>query len=201
MNEFNDIVDTEGLSPEETDRLRRVHELLVEAGPPADLPPALEQPADPTEEAKVIDFPLMPPRRWAVAAVAAAAVAAVALGGGYLLGHDHAKTAPFATQHVVPMEGRGSLAVLRIGKHDKAGNWPMELLVSGLPTQKDPQAYYELWLTRNGKPVAPCGSFRVNPKNTTVRLSVPYSFSRFDGWVVTAQPAHDRTIGPIVLRT
>ena len=165
MNEFNDIVDTEGLSPEETDRLRRVHELLVEAGPPADLPPALEQPADPTEEAKVIDFPLMPPRRWAVAAVAAAAVAAVALGGGYLLGHDHAKTTPFATQHVVPMEGRGSLAVLRIGKHDKAGNWPMELLVSGLPTQKDPQAYYELWLTRNGKPVAPCGSFRVNPKN------------------------------------
>ena len=201
MNEFNDIVDTEGLSPEETDRLRRVHELLVEAGPPADLPPALEQPADPTEEAKVIDFPLMPPRRWAVAAVAAAAVAAIALGGGYLLGHDHAKTTPFATQHVVPMEGRGSLAVLRIGKHDKAGNWPMELLVSGLPTQKDPQAYYELWLTRNGKPVAPCGSFRVNPKNTTVRLSVPYSFSRFDGWVVTAQPAHDRTIGPIVLRT
>ena len=201
MNEFNDIVDTEGLSPEETDRLRRVHELLVEAGPPADLPPALEKPADPTEEAKVIDFPLMPPRRWAVAAVAAAAVAAIALAGGYLLGHDHAKTTPFATQHVVPMEGRGSLAVLRIGKHDKAGNWPMELLVSGLPTQKDPQAYYELWLTRNGKPVAPCGSFRVNPKNTTVRLSVPYSFSRFDGWVVTAQPAHDRTIGPIVLRT
>ena len=77
----------------------------------------------------------------------------------------------------------------------------MELLVSGLPTQKNRQAYYELWLSRNGKPVAPCGSFRVNPKNTTVRLSVPYHFSHFDGWVVTAQSAHDTTIGPIVLRT
>jgi hypothetical protein len=201
MNEFNDIVDTGGLSPEEAGRLRRVHELLVEAGPPPDLPPALEQPIDPIQEAEVIAFPLLPPRRWAAAAVAAAALVAVALGGGYLLGHAHAKPAAFATQRVVPMQGKGSLAVLRIGRHDKAGNWPMELLVSGLPTQQDRQAYYELWLTKNGKPVVPCGSFRVNARNTTVRLSVPYSFSRFDGWVVTAQPAHDRSIGPVVLRT
>jgi hypothetical protein len=77
----------------------------------------------------------------------------------------------------------------------------MELFVSGLPTQKNPQAYYELWLTKQGKPVAPCGSFRVNARNTTVHLSVPYTFSHFDGWVVTAQPAHLRSIGPVVLRT
>jgi hypothetical protein len=201
MNEFNDIVDTTGLSPEEAERLRRVHELLVEAGPPADLPPALEQPADPAEGAQVVDFPLLPPRRWAVAAVAAAALAAVALGGGYLFGHAHAKTASFAAWRVVPMQGHGSLAVLRIGNHDKAGNWPMELLVSGLPTQPNREAYYELWLTRNGKPIAPCGSFRVNAQSTTVRLSVPYRFSRYDGWVVTAQPPNDRSIGPVVLRT
>ena len=106
MNEFNDIVDTTGLSPEEAARLRRVHDLLVEAGPPADLPPALEQPADPAE-AQVIDFPLMPPRRWAAVAIAAAALAAVALGGGYLLGHAHAKPASFAAHRVVPMQGHG----------------------------------------------------------------------------------------------
>jgi len=200
MNEFNDIVDTTGLAPEEADRLRRVHDLLVEAGPPADLPPALEEPADPSE-AQVIDFPLMPPRRWAAVAIAAAALAVAALGGGYLLGHAHAKPASFAARRVVPMEGHGSLAVLRIGKADKAGNWPMELLVSGLPTQKDPRAYYELWLSRHGKPIAPCGSFRVSAQNTTVRLSVPYRFSRFDGWVVTAQPANDRSIGRVVLTT
>jgi hypothetical protein len=199
VNEFNEIVDTEGLAPEEVERLRRVHELLVEAGPPADLPPALEQPADPTD-AQVIDFPLMPPRRFAAAAIAAAALVAAALGGGYLLGHAHAKTAAFATQRVVPMQGKSALAVLRIGHKDKAGNWPMELLVTGLPTQKSSVAYYELWLSKDGKPVAPCGSFRVNSKNTTVRLSVPYRFSRFNGWVVTSQPS-DRTVGPVVLRT
>jgi hypothetical protein len=200
MNEFDDIVDITGLAPDEADRLRRVHDLLVEAGPPADLPPALEEPADPSE-AQVIDFPLMPPRRWAAVAIAAAALAAVALGGGYLLGHAHAKAAPFAAHKVVPMEGQGSLAVLRIGKADKAGNWPMELLVSGLPTQKDPRAYYELWLSRDGKPIAPCGSFRVSAQNTTVRLSVPYRFSRYDGWVVTEQPANDHSIGQVVLKT
>ncbi len=149
----------------------------------------------------MVDFPLMPPRRWAAAAIAAAALVAAAIGGGYLLGHAHAKPAPFAASRVVPMAGQGSLAVLRIGKADKAGNWPMELLVSGLPTQKDPRAYYELWLSRHGKPVAPCGSFRVSSQSTTVRLSVPYRFSRFDGWVVTAQPANDRSIGQVVLKT
>jgi hypothetical protein len=200
MNEFDDIVDTTGLSPDEADRLRRVHNLLVEAGPPADLPPTLEEPAHPSE-AQVIAFPLMPRRRWAAAAIVAAALAAVALGGGYLLGHAHAKPAPFAARRVVPMGGQGSLAVLRIGYADKAGNWPIELLVSGLPTQKDPRAYYELWLSRHGKPIAPCGSFRVSAQNTTVRLSVPYRFSRFDGWVVTAQPANDRSVGPVVLKT
>src|SRR4051794_24808961 len=156
MNEFDDIVDTSGLAPDEVSRLRRVHDLLVEAGPPADLPPALEQPADPVN-AQVIDFPLMPPRRMAAVAVAAAALVAASLGGGYFLGHANAKPAAFATQRVVPMQGKGSLAVLRIGKADKAGNWPMELVVEGLPTQKNRRAYYELWLTKNGKPVTPCG--------------------------------------------
>ena len=60
--------------------------------------------------------------------------------------------------------------------------------VSGLPEQTNQAAYYELWLTHNGKAVAPCGSFRVHGKTTRVRLSVPYSLKSFDGWVVTAQP-------------
>jgi hypothetical protein len=200
MNEFEAIIDGAELSADETRRLRRVHELLVEAGPPADLPPSLAAPADPPD-VPVVDFGVLPRRRRAAALVAALAVAAVGAGGGYLLGHAHAKTAVFATRRVVPMHGQGALGVLRVGRQDKAGNWPMQLLVSGLPTQKDPQAYYELWLTKNGKPVAPCGSFRVNAARTTVRLSVPYTLSRFDGWVVTAQPADERTTGAVVLTT
>jgi hypothetical protein len=63
MREFHHIVDIDGLLPEEAARMRLVHDLLVEAGPPADLPAALERSTVPTE-AQVIDFPLMPPRRW-----------------------------------------------------------------------------------------------------------------------------------------
>ena len=43
MSDFRDIVGTEGLDPDEEARLRRVHDLLVQAGPPPDLPPALER--------------------------------------------------------------------------------------------------------------------------------------------------------------
>ena len=34
MSDFRDIVDVESLDPLEEARLRRVHELLVQAGPP-----------------------------------------------------------------------------------------------------------------------------------------------------------------------
>jgi hypothetical protein len=200
MTEFEDIVDPDGLGEEEVARLRRVHELLVAAGPPPDLPPALESPAEPTD-AEIVQFPLLPKRRWALVAVAAATLILAGFGGGFLTGHSHARKAAFGAQRVVSLEGNGSLAVLKIGRHDSAGNWPMEFEVSGLPKQKDPRAYYELWLTRNGKPVAPCGSFRVNERNTTVQLSVPYKFSGFSGWVVTAQSGRERVVGPVVMKT
>lgn len=205
MNEFDELVDAGGLSTDEEQRLRRVHELLLAAGPPPELPPALRQPVGRIDaevlQFPVVQFPLLMRRRLAVAVIAAAALVLVGVGGGYVLGHSKSAPAAFAAARVVPMEGKGALAVLRIGARDSAGNWPMVLEVSGLPTQADPQSYYELWLTKNGKPVAPCGSFRVNAKNTTVQLSVPYTFSRYDGWVVTAQPAHARATGQVVLRT
>jgi hypothetical protein len=199
MSSFEDIVGREGLSPAEEARLRRVHDLLVEAGPPPDLPPALERPPSEPAEAEIVQFPLLPRRRWAVAAVAAVAAAVLAFGGGYLVGHS--KPGGFETQRIVPMHGANALALLRVGKRDGAGNWPMQLEVNNLPRQKAEGAYYELWLSRNGKPIAPCGSFRVNARQTVVRLSVPYEFSRFDGWVVTRQPAGRHAPGAVVLTT
>jgi hypothetical protein len=77
----------------------------------------------------------------------------------------------------------------------------MELEINNLPTQHDRHAYYELWLTRNGKALAPCGTFRVNQRTTTVRLSVPYDFKGFDGWVVTRQDPGTHDPGPVVLTT
>jgi hypothetical protein len=178
-----------------------VHDLLVQAGPPPDLPPALERPPTAPPEAEVVQFPLLPRRRWTIAAVAAIALVVLAFGGGYLVGHAKTKATTFATKRVVPMHGGNALALLRVAQRDSAGNWPMQLEVNNLPTQHDPRAYYELWLTRNGKPVAPCGTFRVNARTTTVRLSVPYNFAGFSGWVVTRQGANDRGPGTVVLTT
>jgi Anti-sigma-K factor rskA len=201
---FEDLVDVDGVAPEDSARLRRVHDLLVQAGPPPDLPPALERPPSAPPEAEVVQFPLMPRRRWALAAVAAAAVALIAFGGGYLTGHAKKKATSFDTRAVVPMQpqhGSGALALLHIASRDNAGNTPMLLEVNNLPTQKTKGDYYELWLTRNGKAIAPCGSFRVNRRTTTVRLSVPYDFKSFEGWVVTRQTATHHTPGPVVLST
>jgi hypothetical protein len=200
MSEFDDLVDVEGLGPDEEARLRRVHDLLVQAGPPIDLPPALGRAPDP-EEAEIVPFPLLPRRRWVATGLIAAALVAIAFGGGYLLGHGKSSPSAFATKHVVPMHGSSALAVIRLGDRDQAGNWPMEFQVTGLARQTNRAAYYELWLTRGGKPVAPCGTFRVNAHTTTVHLSVPYESASFDGWVVTAQPPHDHGPGSVVLTT
>jgi hypothetical protein len=201
VSNFDDMIDREGLSPDEEARLRRVHDLLVSAGPPADLPPGLERPPTAPADAELVQFPLLPRRRWPVVAVAAATLVFLAFGGGYLVGHGKSKPTSFATTRVVPMHGNNALALLRLARRDSAGNWPMQLEVNNLPTQKNERAYYELWLTRNGKPVARCGAFRVNARTTTVRLTVPYDFTRFNGWVVTKQDAGKHDPGPIVLTT
>jgi hypothetical protein len=200
MSDFRDLIDADGLDPEEEARLRHVHDLLVQAGPPPDLPPALEQAPD-EQEAEIVQFPLLPRRRWAVAAVAAATLALLAFGGGYLTGHSKGRTS-FDTARVVPMHGQGEeLALLRVAKPDSAGNWPMQLEVTGLPEQSNRGTYYELWLTRNGKPVEQCGTFRVHSKTTRVRFTVPYSFEGIDGWVITKQTNGAAPPGPVVLST
>jgi hypothetical protein len=199
VNRFDDMVDREGLAPDEEERLRRVHELLVQAGPPPDLPPGLERPPTAPAEAEIVQFPLLPRRRLTLAAVAAIALIVLAFGGGYIVGHS--KPTSFTATRAVPMHGANALAVLKLAPKDSAGNWPMQLEVNNLPTQSDPRAYYELWLTRKGKAVAPCGTFRVNARMTTVRLSVPYSLKGYDGWIVTRQDAGVHTPGPVVLTT
>jgi hypothetical protein len=202
VKDFDELVGGDDLTPAERARLRHVHDLLVHAGPPPDLPPALERPSAVPDEAEVIRFPL--PRRAAAAAVAAAAMVAAGFGIGFLVGHTKAKPATFAAVRVVSMHGRapGRFAVIRIADRDSVGNWPMELTVSGLPAQHSRSAYYELWLTENGRPTKSCGTFRVHGGTTSVRFTVPYGFKNVDGWVVTAEtsPAAQRP-GPVVLTT
>lgn len=198
--ELKDIIDVGDLAPEERERLERLHELLLEAGPPVELPPELEQPVD-TPNAEIIAFPLLPKRRVGAAVLLAAAAAAAALVGGFVWGHSKAKPAPLAAERIVSMHGRGALAVLKVAKHDSVGNWPMEMSVSGLPEQTQRAAYYELWLTQDNGPMLPCGTFRVHGKTTTVRFSVPYSFTHASGWIVTRQAPGGAEPGPTVLTT
>jgi hypothetical protein len=202
MTEFNDLVDTSGLDPDEEARLRRVHELLVDAGPPPELPYALSRPPAERGMAQILRFPARQAYRLAVAAcVATAAVFA----GGYLLGHSNAKPAPFAARHTVTMSpataGTPGLAILKVARPDSAGNWPMEISVTGLPQQTERGAYYELWLTDHGKPGALCGTFRMEGKTTTLRLNAPYDFERYDGWVVTAHRPGEPEPGRVLLTT
>ncbi|HEY6960836.1 MAG TPA: anti-sigma factor [Gaiellaceae bacterium] len=196
---FDELLGGDDLTPEEEARLRRVHDLLLLAGPPPDLSPELEHvpaPVDPPE------VPILFRRRKMAPAVLALAAALAAFVGGYAFGHSKAKPAAFATERTVAMHGApGAHGVIRVAAADSVGNWPMLVEVSGLPEQTARKAYYELWLTKNGKPVASCGSFRVHGKTTTVRLSVPYSLRGYDGWVVTSQPPHDHAPGAVVLTT
>ena len=202
MTDFHDLIDTTGLAPTEETRLRRAHELLVLAGPPPDLPATLAAPPEEAQasEAEILQFPLLPRRRLALTAVVAATLGLVVFGGGFFLGHSKSKPAALKVVHIVSMHGPGqAVAVLRVAAPDSVGNWTMDVQVSGLPTQKNRSAFYELWLTKNGKAVAACGVFRVHGKQTNVRFMVPYEFKHFDGWIVTAQPGILRPPGPTVL--
>lgn len=198
--ELHDIIDTDDLAPEDRERLQRVHDLLLQAGPPAELPPELDKPVT-APEAEVIPFPLLPQRRVGAAVLLAAAAAAAAFVGGFVWGHAKAKPATLAVERIVTMHGTDAAAVLKVGKADSVGNWPMQMNVSGLPEQKTHAAYYELWLTQKGGPMLPCGTFRVNGKTTSVRLTVPYSFKHASGWIVTRQAPGAPEPGPTVLTT
>jgi Anti-sigma-K factor rskA len=205
MTDFHDLIDTDDLSDDEEERLRRTHDLLLRIGPPPELPAGLLHPPSEQHEAEVAEaevaetnvVPFQPrgnPRRVRVALVAAAAVAAAAFGGGYLFGHSNA-SGTFASAHNVPMHaiaGAGTQAVglVKVGSIDSDGNWPLEMKVSGLPKQPAGD-YYELWLTRHGKPFVSCGTFRIQGKTATVRFSVPYKLSRYGGWVVTKVASGD----------
>lgn len=170
----------EDLPTEERERLRRVHDLLVAAGPPPELPPSLAKaPPLPTAQPG-----FLPRRRRAAVLLLAAALTAAAFGGGYLAGSGGSS---FRTSFVVPMHGtdaaHGALASIRVGKRDPAGNWPMLVTVRGLKSLPR-GGYYQLFLTRNHRPAASCGIFTVRGAVTAVRFSVPYELRNYDGWVL-----------------
>jgi hypothetical protein len=186
----------EGASPEERDRLRRVHDLLVAAGPPPELPPELaEPPAEREERERAPMLTTLPRRRLGAAITVAIGIAAAAFGIGYLAGagNDNASRAEFVTVFTVAMKPvdapSGSAAVLRIGRKEEGGNTPMALTVSGLEPLPE-RGYYELWLTRKRgdkqERVLSCGTFVATDRDLSVRLNAPYTLEPgFTGWIIT----------------
>lgn len=197
--DFDELVGAEG-APEELERLRRVHDLLVRVGPPPELPTSLaEAPERPGGEVR-----FFPRRRLGAALVLAAAVLLAAFGVGYFAGDRGNETTSFDVARTVTLRGTAqapdAIGVVRLGRGDANGNWPMLVTIEGLKRVSD--GYYTLALTREGEPVVVCGSFNVSSgrEPTTVRLSAAYRVTGFDGWVVV-EYKRDRETAPIVLRT
>lgn len=197
--DFRDLIGDD-LPAEERARLERVHDLLVAAGPPPELPPSLDE--APEAEVRLATPAWLPRRRLRAALVLAAALTLIAFGAGYLVGDrsDGPGTAAgFDPARTVELRGEGgALAVVRIGDRDENGNRPMLVTVEGLE-RRPAGGYYTLFMTKEGKPVVTCGTFNVRDKSlTTVRLSIAYDFDDYDGLLLSEYRTSDHKDHPLL---
>jgi hypothetical protein len=198
MPRFDDLIEAD-VPDAERSRLQHVHDLLVAAGPPPELSPRLE--AGPTL-AMTLSRPAKPRGRRVALLAATLAILAVAFVLGYVAGNRggglaSARTMQLSGTHAAPT----ALAALKIMPADTSGNWPMRLTATGLP-KLGHDGYYEVFLVRDGKIYAPCGSFvsKGNTRGIDVTLNAPYKLQPHDTWVVTKQKRGDGKAGTVVLR-
>jgi Anti-sigma-K factor rskA len=184
--DFDELIGTEG-TPEEREELRHVHELLLSASPP---PRAANAPRRAPRR-----FWL--PRRWAIATAATVSVAA-GLAAGYVVGTNGG----FQSEITRPMHGVGpataASAVIRVADENASDNRPLLMDVRSLRPLNE--GWYELYLTKKGKPVVPCGIFETGAGGTAhVTMNAPADLAEYDGWIVTAVVGGHR--GPALLAT
>ncbi len=197
-SDFDELVGAEVEGPER-ERLQAVHELLLAAGPPPELPPGLALPPGAERDEAVRVLRSRYPRRRLVAAVAlAVTLALAAFGGGYLVGgrdDSPIDTVKLDATHAA----EGAVAAVRIFAADDAGNHALHLTVRGLETLPA-RGYYELGMTRNGELVASCGFFKVEGDKTEVMLNASYDLAKYDGWAIVAHlPDSERDTGEFLL--
>jgi hypothetical protein len=199
--DFDELVGAD-LPQEERDRLRRAHDLIVQAGPPPELGPELEAVPWPEEALMPLGLTRRSTRKRSPLLLAATVATAGLLG--FVVGQaSNSSSTNIDVQRVVKLRGTDlasdGQATLEIGSKDSHGNWPMVLHVSGLRSL--PQGgYYDLYLSRGGKPIALCGTFNVRPGETVVRMNAAYELKRFDGWIVTRQLPGNHEPTDVVLR-
>ncbi len=120
-------------------------------------------------------------------------------------GESLVPVAEIAMQGVAP--AAAASAELDVGEPDADGNVPLEMRVRGLP--RLPQGgWYDLLLSKGGRPTVSCGTFNAGPGTTTVRLNVGYALrewrdeGRYDGWVVTSHvPGKPAAANRVLLTT
>ena len=196
---FDELIGTEATGAER-ELLHHAHDLLVQAGPPPELPPSLQKAPNfgvfSLHQRRVVK------RRALILLAAALSVAVVFFAGYAVRGGGSSAKAPSPVLSL-QLKGtsalpnaRASLAVWR----SRDGNWPMTLSVVGLPKLAN-HGYYEVYLVRNGHPWGLCGTFRGAGSSTalTVTLNAPYSLHKGDSWVVTRPTASGSEPGQTVL--
>jgi hypothetical protein len=193
--DFRELVGND-LEPAERERLERVHDMLIAAGPPPELPQELADP--PRQEGKLVELAR---RRLRTGLVLAAAIVIAAFAVGYLLGArgEESTSGSFtAVKTAVLGKSPSRLAVVRIGDLDENGNRPMVVTVDGLDRLSGGD-YYTLFMTRNGKPIVTCGTFNVRADGvTTVRLTSAYDLARFDGLMLSKYSAKEHENTPLL---
>jgi hypothetical protein len=191
--DFRELVGDD-LPGEERARLQRVHDQLVAAGPPPELPPALQ---DPPNAGGSVSW--LPRRRLGAAIVLAASLALAAFAAGFLLGKGRDSDASaFKPVQTVVLGNQEKTVVVRVGRPDRAGNTQMLVTVEGLRNLPEGD-YYSLFMTRKGKPVVTCGTFNVaGTEREDVRFTVAYDFDKYDGLMLAAYWASDHKDHPLV---
>lgn len=198
---FDELIGPEEAGAER-ERLLHAHELLLQAGPPPELPPSLRKPPSfgvfDLRKRRVVK------RRALMLLAAALSVIAVFFAGYAVRGGGASAKGPNPVESL-DLHGTsaqpGARATLAVWKQ-RNGNWPMTLTVSGLPALAH-HGYYEVYLARDGRPWGLCGTFRGagSSNDLTVTLNAPYSLQKGDSWVVTRPVANGSEPGRTVLST
>lgn len=196
--DFDELVGAD-VEAADRERLQRVHALLVQAGPPPELSPPIE--AGPTLAMTTGRRRPRSVRRRVLLLAAALSILALAFLAGYIAGNGGNGATGTVLQLTGTPAAPQAFASLQLEPADSAGNWPMKLSVKGLPKLGDDMVY-EVYLLRDGRPYAPCGTFKVaaGPAVTVVQLNAPYHVEHGNRWIVTRQRSASEKPGVVVLR-
>lgn len=197
---LDELIGAEGAG-EERQRLQHVHELLLQAGAPAELTPELE--AGPTLAMTFRRSRWRAAKPRALMLLAATLVLLLVFVGGYAVGNGGGGSTSALAPKLVNLTGTaaapGAQASLEVWR-PKNGNWPMVLTVAGLHKLQLPR-YYEVYVVRHGQILGSCGTFRVaGTQPVRVTLNAPYPLKPGDTWVVTRQGVGGAEPGTTVLK-